>query len=58
MQSISETLESVKERMCSDYCKYPAHVHGMWLRDELETDKDKDEYLLSHYCENCPLSLL
>ena len=58
MQTISEELEEIKAKMCDEYCKFPAHVHGMWLRDELETDKDEFEYMQEHYCNVCPLNRL
>lgn len=57
-QTISEVIEGIKAKMCDEYCKFPAVVHEMWLRDELETDKDKFMYLEEHYCNCCLLNRL
>ena len=44
-ENIDELIESVKERMCDHYCKYPAEYH------------DPDE-MIETVCANCPLSEL
>lgn len=47
--TITEQIESIKEQMCNDYCKYPeswdAEEHGCELYD-------------SDICINCPLNRL
>lgn len=47
--SITGILESVKEDMCSKYCKYP----DIW-----DEEKEGCELYDSEICENCPLGRL
>lgn len=49
--------EELLAQICRDYCKYPQLVHEKWLRDEIE-DWDRDEYLIEHHCNDCPLTKL
>lgn len=47
--SITEKLEEVKDRICSEFCKYP------YERDE---EKEGCELCDSEVCANCPLNEL
>lgn len=53
--TITEQFESIKQRICDKYCKYPQIVHEQWLKEEIE---DRDEYLYKTHCESCPLNEL
>lgn len=56
--TITEQIEDVAERMCKDYCKYPAVYHERLLRDEYEDADKADEAMQNEQCNNCPLMRL
>ena len=48
--TITEQLESMKEKICRGYCKYPD------LALEVRVNPaDANEWLNRQYCERCPL---
>ena len=48
--TISEQLESIKERICDGYCKYPE------LAKLTHDDSDEAlEWMMRDCCEHCPL---
>lgn len=47
--SITEKLEEVKDRICSEFCKYPC---------EWDEEKEGCELCDSEVCANCPLNEL
>lgn len=53
---IHETLDEIAHEICDNYCKYPQHVHALWLSGMIEKEEDKTDYLMEHYCNNCPLT--
>ena len=57
-KTITAQFEEIKEQMCDKYCKYPDEVHQRYLLDEFENEEDKFEYLMEHYCKDCPLQKL
>lgn len=56
--TIPEQMLKITEEMCDKYCKYPDEVHQKYLMDEFENEDDKFEYLMEHYCNDCPLQKL
>lgn len=46
-KSLIETIEDVKERICSKYCKYP----DIW-----DEEKEGCEFADSEVCRDCPLN--
>ena len=56
--TITEQLEDICEKVCTDYCRYPAIYHERLLRDEFKTDDEAMEALGAEICENCPLMKL
>ena len=49
MQSVSEIIEEVKDKMCRDFCKYP----DIW-----DEEAEGCELCNSEQCANCPLNRL
>ena len=54
--AMQEKRENTKSDICDMYCKYPQLVHEQWLREEFE--EDRDEYLIEHHCNDCPLAYM
>ena len=44
--TISEQIESIKERMCDQYCKWP---------DKWDEEAEGIPLFESEHCEHCPL---
>ncbi len=56
--TIHEQLESVREKVCTDYCRYPAIYHDRFLRDEFENEDAAMDALGDEICVNCPMMKL
>jgi len=48
--TITEQFESIKERICDQYCKYPDMAKLAY-----EDPDEAMERLMHSYCEHCPL---
>lgn len=55
-KSLVYEIDDIKSSICDDCCKYPQLVKEMWLKDEIQGDRD--EYMEEHYCDSCPLGRL
>lgn len=51
---VGDLLEEISQDICDNYCKYPQVVHEMYLRDMI-TEDEKQDYMIEHYCNSCPL---
>lgn len=51
--SIQEQIESIKERICDNYCKYPGIYYGQ-IKDVDEAQKCME----NAECFDCPLNQL
>lgn len=47
--TIIEQLNTIREKICDDYCKYSEEIH------QAATDKEYEE-LLSEHCDGCPFN--
>lgn len=56
--SVTEQIEDIAERMCTDYCRYPGLYHERLLRDEYKNPDEADEAMQKEICEYCPLMRL
>ena len=56
--TIREQLEAVCEKICTDYCRYPAFYHERLLRDEFKTEDEAMDALGDEICVSCPMMRL
>lgn len=55
--TVTKTIDEVRNKICSDYCKY----QDRFDRTNFGDDEDRAlSYInfLTHYCNNCPMSNL
>lgn len=56
--TIREQLEAVCEKVCTDYCRYPAIYHERLLRDEFKNSDEAMDAMGDEICAGCPLMKL
>ena len=56
--TVIEQIESIKQAMCNDYCKYPSEYHEKVLRDEIQNDDVANDTMCEEICSKCPLTEL
>lgn len=56
--TIKEQLDDICEKICSDYCKYPAIYHEYYLRDKYETEEEANQAMINEQCVYCPFMRL
>ena len=60
--TIREQIEDVCNKICKDYCQYPAVYHKKYLADvpnnPYETEEDAYDAMVHEVCVNCPLTRL
>lgn len=56
--TVREQIEDVREKVCDNYCKYPAAYYDSYLADIYETEDQANEAMQHEQCEKCPLMRL
>ena len=53
--TIHEQLETIGEKICNDYCRYPLVYRERYLMEEYDNEDAAMEAMQNEFCVKCPL---